>query len=313
MLVDWAGGGRRFALDGTIIDRLVSYAYSFDAASISPSGEFVALIARTGTKALLLRRGEIVRQLNRDFYHAEAYPYPLTFGRVAGGREVVIYCPEDYRRLEIEDVMTGERVTAASARNPADFFQSGLNVSPGDRWLLSAGWVWHPVHAVNFYDLHQAARDSSALDNATVSPPGLWEVGSAAFIDDEMAIVGTMDEFFGDENDPVDDVPGKHSVATWRIGSDSYSKAIKLPHPPGALMPIGADFVVTFYDHPRLFDLRTGALLGEWAIDSGKQAGCITWDNLPPPIALQAARARFAVATSSAIHVVEIDGGALRT
>ncbi len=124
-------------------------------------------------------------------------------------------------------------------------------------------------------------------------------------------MIGTMDESFGDENDPVDDIPGKHCVAVWRIGSDSYSNVIKLPHPPGTLMPIGSDFVVTFYEHPRLYDLRTGALLGEWPLDSGKQAGSITWNNLPPPNALQSARARFAVATSSAIHVVEIDVSAL--
>ncbi len=311
ILVDWAGGERRFALDGSTNERSVIYAYRFDAATISPSGEFVALIARTGTKALLLQRGQIVRQLNRDFYQAEAYPYPLTFAQTAEGREVVIHCPDSYCQLEIEDAASGERVGSAAARKPADFFQSGLSVSPSGRWLLSAGWVWHPVHVVNFYDLPGALRDSSTLDNATASPPGLWEVGSAAFVDDDTAMVGTMDEYFGNENDPKDDTPGKHSVALWRIGADAYSRAVKLSHPPGTLMPVGADHVVTFYERPRLYDLRSGALLSEWQIDSGKQTGSITWDNLPPPIALQPAKGRFAVATPEAIHVVEIDLAAL--
>ena len=310
-LIDWAGGGCRFALDGTVTDRPVRYAYSFDAAALSPSGEYVALIARGETKAVLLHNGSIVRQLNRDFYHAEVYPFPLTFARLPDGREVVIYCPEDYRRLEIEDLVTGERITSPAKRDPVDIFQAGLSVSPSGRWLLSAGWVWHPVHVANFYDLHAAARDSAMLDKATFEPPGRWEVSSGAFVDDETAMVGTLTEFFGDENDPIEDRPGKHAVAVWRIGSDSYSKTIKLTHPPGALMPVGANFVVTFYEHPRLYDLSTGSLVQEWQIDSGKQTGAITWANLPPPIALQPERARFAVATPSEIHVVEIDVSAL--
>lgn len=310
-LVDWAGGGRRFALDGTMIDRPVRYAFSFDAAALSQSGQFTALIARTGTKALILRQGEIVRQLNRDFYQAEVYPYPLTFARLGDGREAVIHCGENYRQLEIEDVVSGVRIAAAAPRKPSDIFHSGLSVSPGGRWLLSAGWVWHPVHVVSFYDLREATRDSSVLDNPTIEPPGRWEVASAAFMDDDTALVGTLDEFFGDEGDVVDDRPGKHAVAVWRIGSDSYTHTIKLTHPPGTLMPVGMNFVVTFFERPRLYDLRTGSLVAEWAINSGQQTGSITWDSLPPPIALQHDRARFAVASPTEIRVVEIDLTAL--
>lgn len=130
-LVDWAGGGRRFALNGTNEEPRILYALGFDSAILSPSGEFAALVSRLGTKALLLRQGEVVRQLNRDFYHAETYPYPLTFARLAGGREVVIHCPDCYRQLEIEDIVTGERLSSPVTRNPADVFQSGLSASPG--------------------------------------------------------------------------------------------------------------------------------------------------------------------------------------
>lgn len=121
-LVDWAAGGRRFGLDGSVTDRPVRYSEIFDAAALSPSGEYAALITRIGTKAVILREGAIVRQLNRDFYNAEAYGYPLTFSRLSSGREVVIHCPEDYRRLEIEDVATAERIASSAARNPEDMF-----------------------------------------------------------------------------------------------------------------------------------------------------------------------------------------------
>lgn len=311
-LVDWAGGARRFGLDGSIKERSIIYAYRFDAAAISPSGEFVALITRTGTKAVLLRHGEIIRQLNRDFYHAEAYPYPLTFATSPAGRDVVIHCPESYCQLEIEDAASGDRIASTGVRKPSDFFASGLSVSPNGRWLLSAGWVWHPLHVASFYDLRAAFCDSSALDNPTVEPPGRWEVGSAAFVDDATAMVGTMDEFFGEESDLADNIPGKHSVGVWQIGTGTYARATKLPHPPGTLMPIDPDHVVTFYDHPRLYDLRTGTLVAEWQIDSGKQTGSITWDNLPPSIALHPTKPRFAIASAAAIHAIEIDVSLLR-
>jgi hypothetical protein len=231
----------------------------------------------------------------------------LTFAVSPSGGEVVIHCPESYCQLEIEDAASGERIACAGVRKPSDFFASGLSVSPSGRWLLSAGWVWHPVHVANFYDLRAAFADSSVLDNPTVEPPGRWEVGSAAFIDDTTALVGTTDEFSGAPGDPAEDIPGKHSVGVWQIGSGGYLRTVKLPHPPGTLMPVGSDHVVTFYEHPRMYDLRSGALIAEWQIDSGKQTGSITWDELPPPIALDAARARFAVASKSGIHAIEID------
>lgn len=171
--------------------------------------------------------------------------------------------------------------------------------------------MWHPVLVAHFHDLRQAIQEATALDRAAVVPPGAWEVGSAAFIDDDTALVGTTDEFFGDEGDAVDDRPGKYSVAKWRIGHDSYERTIRLDHSPGTLMPVGTDFVVTFYGHPRLYDLRSGILLAEWRVDSGQQTGSISWQGLPPPIALQPDRTRFAVATSSEIHVVQIDVSAL--
>jgi hypothetical protein len=307
-LVDWMGGHRRYTLDGKKTPVIVGYSYGFDAAVASPSGEFVALVAQLHTAAVLLRGGQYMRQINRDHYHASTYPYPLTFARLSDGREVLIHCPGSYRQLDIEDIVTGERITSAMPRQPDDCFHSRLSVSPSGRWLMSAGWVWHPVNVVRLYDLNEAMRDPATLDESKVEPPGRWEMSSAVFIDDETLLVGTLDEFFGDEGNPAEDFPGKHAVAAWKIGAPNYARSIRLSHPPGTLMPIGADFVVTFFEHPRLYDLRTGALVKEWPeIRSGTQTCSITWDNLPPPIALDSAHARFAVANDKVIHVVEVD------
>src|SRR5476651_2613759 len=77
ILVDWVGGVRCFHLNGTVESRRVSFPYRFDSVVASPSRRFIAIYERLGTKALLLENGNIIRELNRSFYHAHAYEYPI--------------------------------------------------------------------------------------------------------------------------------------------------------------------------------------------------------------------------------------------
>ena len=77
------------------------------------------LYTRTQTKGVLLRNGEeIVRQINRDYYHANIYEYPVSFARLRDGREVLIHCPEEVNVLVVEDVETGEDLAARDAVRP---------------------------------------------------------------------------------------------------------------------------------------------------------------------------------------------------
>lgn len=69
-LVDWAGGGTRYSLDGTSVSARIFYAYPFDAAVASPSGKYTAIYTKRHTKALILRDGKLLREVNRSYYHA---------------------------------------------------------------------------------------------------------------------------------------------------------------------------------------------------------------------------------------------------
>src|SRR5438093_13759071 len=88
-LVDWAGGGHQIGLDGEVYEEPVNYAYTFDAAIVSPSGRYAVIYTRLGTKGLLLDNGKIVREFNRSFYHANAYEYPVALFQLPDGREVI--------------------------------------------------------------------------------------------------------------------------------------------------------------------------------------------------------------------------------
>lgn len=144
-VVDLARGNQAYGMDGSRRDSRFFWGYPFDIGIVGPSG-VVALAHRRGTKGLVAwgeLRGQY-REINRSFYCADSYDYPLA--RFAGpdGRALLVHCPDSYANLEVEDAISGERLTR---REPAalDFFHSRLSVSPSGRWLASAGWVWHPV------------------------------------------------------------------------------------------------------------------------------------------------------------------------
>jgi hypothetical protein len=92
-LVDWVGGCRAFALDGRERPSPVHYAYRFDAATASPDGRYAVIYERLGTKGLLLHDGKCIREINRSYYHADAYEYPVALFRDAGGRLLLAHCP----------------------------------------------------------------------------------------------------------------------------------------------------------------------------------------------------------------------------
>lgn len=307
-LVDWVAGGHHFTLDGRIIKRLVNYAYKFDAAIVSPSGKYTVLIAQTGTVAVLLCDGEVVKQLNRDWYCAHVHLYPITFAQLPDGREFLIHCPKSYCQLEIEDLVTGEQLPCPVKRKSPDIFHSRLACSPGGKWLISAGWCWHPFGMACLFALDAAIADPASLDRDQQSPPGSWDLASAVFIDDDTVLIGTSDQFLGDEDSADDNQPGRNRIAVWKIGASRYERSVEVGHSPGTLMPIGDKFAVSFYEYPRLISLETGAVVREWPhIDSGTQTDSIAGHSLPPPIAMDPQGARFAVRGEKKIHVVEFN------
>jgi hypothetical protein len=105
-LVDWVGGSRVIHLDGRCDRPKVNWAYTFDAVTATPGGHFAIIYERTGTKALLLRDGDLLREMNRSFYHANVYDYPVCIWNAGDGRTLIAHCPQDYCRLDIEDANT---------------------------------------------------------------------------------------------------------------------------------------------------------------------------------------------------------------
>src|ERR1700739_3957715 len=138
-IIDWVSAGQQYSLDGQK-KQLAKYHYpfSFDGSITSEDGQYAFIYKRFGTKGLLLKNGEILREINRSYYHAEDYEYPAAFF-VFDDVTYLINCQIIYRRLDFENVETGEIVTNIPDRNPSDVFHSRLSISPDNKYLMVCG------------------------------------------------------------------------------------------------------------------------------------------------------------------------------
>jgi hypothetical protein len=304
-LVDWADGATRYQLDGTNTAGGVNYAYEFDAVATSPSGEFQVIYTRLGTKGLVLRRGELVREINRSYYFANAYEYPVALLSLKGGREVLAHCPDKYNRLEIDDLASGERLTNSGKRSPADFFHSRLAASPSGQHLLSAGWIWHPMDVVHVYDVGTALMDPSHLDGAGLLLDAWADESSATFLDDRRLAVA-LEGIGRDEGSAA----RSSAPRDLRIFDLEAGAVLATTHPfgkIGSMMAVGEHHLLTLHEHPRLIHIASNEVVCAWPeIRSGTQVSSILMDSnsVPPTMALDPINRRCAIAGNDHIHAL---------
>ena len=291
-LVDYVGI-YKYSLSGEIINRGVNWTYRFDKAVSSPDGKYSVILENYGTKGLVLEGDRLIREINRSYYCAESYEYPLTIFRLHTGRICLAHCPEEYNQIEIEDIETGERLT--SDREAHDFFQSRLQASQDGKYLLSAGWVWHPVNMVEVYDLSNIATPQY-FNLCHDENLDLFELSSAVFINDSTVAVSGN----GEENEE------ERYVCVYDVAKKEVLSKVKVAEITGNMMAVDENHVVGFYENPKLIDLKTGEIVKKWTeISSGKQNSSIDLQNTKhPPTAIDVNGKRFAIANEDFIHVV---------
>jgi hypothetical protein len=310
-LIDWVSGGVQHHLDGSTHDPCVRYAYRFDAAVMSPDGRYAVLYEALGTKGLLLREGKVLRELNRSFYQATAYEYPVALYTFPSGRTLLAHCPDEYCRLELEDADTGQRLTQRKSDSP-DFFHSRLQFSHDGRYLLSAGWIWHPIDMVNVYDVTRALESPESLDEPAQLDLGDWgsELHNAAFGDNGTLFLHSSDPF--SDNAPPrtnPQEPAPESLAVYSLTERRLLSLAPLEHAAGALMGLGP-YVLDFFRHPKRVEPATGRVLERWPeLDTGTQGSSII-HHIPrlPPLARDPSGRRFAVGTERGIEIIRFAG-----
>jgi len=260
---------------------------------------YSAIYQALGTKGLILRNNEIVREVNRSFYHASTYEYPIALFYLPDGRPVLAHCPQEYNKIEIEEIESGKSLTVRKG-DAADFFHSRLQVSPDGEYLLSAGWVWQPMDHVQLFPLREIFKTPELLDEwANIeTPEEMCEVNVAAFSgNDTLILIG------GDG-----DVTGNNFLARYNLKQGKVDMKAALQEPTGTIMPLGQEYLVGFYKHPKLFEISSGKIIERWPdFDSGTQNSSIIHPAAKlPPLALDADQKRFAVGDLKGITVIRL-------
>lgn len=308
-LIDWANAGTTYLLSGET-RQLQTYriGYRFDAACNTEAGRYVLLYERLGTKGLLLKDGEILREVNRSYYQANAFEYPACFAR-HGKTTFLVHCPDSYDTLEFEEVETG-RVATRRTRRPhsPDFFHSRLQISPDGNRLISRGWVWHPLDMVQEYNIADCLSRPELLDKVDYRRPNPGrEINTACFIDADSVLLGAAGE-----EDMGDDIPPAmppNSLAIWSLTDNSLSPPVSPKAAFGNLTVIDGNLAWDTFGHPKVIDYRTGETVAACEdIDSGRQRSSILLGmGKLPKLAFSADRRRLAIANESSVTILTLD------
>lgn len=295
--------GRRGALDGSLSQSLFHMTYRFDRAIGCRSGNVLWTAAYTNraTKAILMKNGHVHRELNRSFYCADDYDYPIAIGTDGTGRVVVTHCPHEFNLLEIEDAETGTVLVTLKSRDME--FHSRLDLSADGRFLLDAGWFWHPWCGACVFEVE--TDGNSLLFSKRTAFASVNEIDSAAFSGNSRVVVSSAANYYGEEPEPGS--LGPKELGVWSLLERRWESKADLAEPTGMIMP-WKEWIVSFYDHPKLIEIATGKIVHRWDhLHSGKQIGPIDLgDPPPPPIALDPRQGRFAVANSARVVIVTL-------
>jgi hypothetical protein len=303
-IVDWSRAGESYTLTGETKQlNKYHFGYKFDGSINSTDGCYVFLYERLGTKGLLIKNGEILREINRSYYMAHVYEYPAAFINYSN-KLFLAHCPISYCQLDFEDVETGELVTNINTRGPSDIFHSRLEISYSGKYLMSKGWVWHPVDVVNVFRIDDCFSNPLLLDKTDYSFPDVGsEICTASFIDDTQILVGSSDEII--DNERLLNLPGK-SFAVWNINDNTFSNQNKPEFEFGNLFSIDRTLCWDTYKFPKIINITTGQIIDKAEdVYSGEQKSSILFDtDKQPQIAFDKDRKRLAIKQKDKVIVV---------
>ena len=278
-IVDWVSAGQQYSLDGQQKQLAkYHYAFSFDGSITSRDGQYSFIYKRLGTKGVLLKNGEIIREINRSYYHAETYEFPAAF-ITFDNKTYLAHCPNDYCQLDFENVETGEIVTNIQERKPSDIFHSRLSTSPDNKYLMVCGWAWHPVDTVELFEISECFKNPLLLDKSSLYPNFGTEINSASFIDnDRILLASSNEEPFDDEVPPV--LPQKH-IAIWHFLTNEIKKPIKVNGEFGNVFAINDKLAWDMFKFPKIINIQTGDIENKFEdINSGLQTSSILYSDI---------------------------------
>lgn len=303
-IIDWSDPGILYRLSERQegLDN-ISYGSLFDGAIASSDNVYALIYQRLGTKGLLLKNGRLMREVNRSYYQADVYEYPAAFF-IYDGRTYLAHCPLAYNRIDFEDVETGEVITGKTPRTLVDSFYSRLEVGPGNKYLLSKGWGWHPVNITQVYDIAACFEKPAMLDvyNELTSPLS-GEICTASFISDSKILVGPPEELIRDDGSP-DAKNTLRSYCVLDMTTGTYTPSVAAEVEIGNLIAIDEYYAWDTYKYPKVIALVTGRVVDkDETVFSGDCKSSIIRED-EPHLAINAARDKLVIKNGNEITLV---------
>lgn len=301
-LVDWVSAGYSYSPGKTLKQKSqCHYGDFFDSSIASSNGQYAFIYQRLGTKGLLLKDGNLLREINRSYYCADVYEYPAAFV-IIGSETYLIHCPLKYCRLDFENVETGALITDIPERDPGDVFHSRLETSSSNKFLICKSWVWHPLDVVELFDIEACLQNPHLLDQQHSAPYFGAEICTASFIDDSRILIGSGDDVYDDE-DPK--LPPKH-IATWNFQTNELTNPIKVKAEFGNLFAINEVYAWDTFKYPKIINIQTGEVVDDDdSIFSGEQnSSIIHCLKNPPKIIFNNQTKQLAIASDKKIEVL---------
>jgi hypothetical protein len=303
-VVDWASAGESYSVSGDKVQlQQYHFGFNFDSAIHHEDGQYVFIYQKLGTKGLLIKDGEILREINRSYYHSNVYEYPAAFF-TDNGKAYLAHCPISYCQLDFEDVETGELVTNIAGRKPADIFHSRLEISSSGKSLMSKGWVWHPIDVINVYSIEDCFTNPLLLDKLDFGYPDPGsEICTASFIDDTKILVGSSAEILDEEH--LLNLSAK-SFGIWNFKENSFSQCTTPAFEFGNLFAIDDTLCWDVYMFPKIINLHTGKIVDkDETVFTGKQKSSILFNmEQQPQIAFDAKRNRLAIKENDTVIIL---------
>lgn len=302
-LIDWNSAGTQYTEKGEV-KQLNKYFFGFtcDGSITYENGEYVLIYQKLGTKGLLLKNGELLREINRSYYQSSVYEFPATF-LTFKNKTYLVHCPFSYNQIDFEDAETGEIVTRSTKRKPKDIFHSRLEVSPDNKSLISKGWVWHPIDVMELFDIEKCFENPSLLDKGINIPNVNAEISSASFINNDKILVRASKEGWADEES---DIIKDGQIATWNFKMGEILNPITTNSDIGNIFAINETKCWDLYNNPKIIDLTNGEVVDQIEeIDSGKQGSSIISHLADlPRIAFNRKTKQMAIAKDNTIEIL---------
>ncbi len=201
--------------------------------------------------------------------------------------------PNSYSQLILK-CETGELVTNVLSRKPSDIFHSRLEVSDSGEYLMSKGWVWHPLDVINVFQIRDCFENPVLLDDVDHGFPNVGsEICTASFIDDSKILIGSSNEIV--DNEKLFNLPSK-SFAIWNFSKNTFSHQNKPDFDFGNVFSINEKLCWDIYRFPKIVDLTTGQIIDRAEnIYSGEQKSSLLFDvDKQPQISFDKNKQRLA-------------------